>query len=171
MADVYLRKPPAQLQSKSAQALYGRLFFMLQREPRYLARLTRLVSLGEIDNLLQTVMFTLYGNQYEPFEEHLLLSLFGSVLEAEFAVASDLGSLLRANTAITRMMTTYTRRGPGQTFLKNVLGAVLKPIFDRRDLSLEVNPVKVYQALVEEVRRTHRARAPLCRPAPQPSAA
>jgi hypothetical protein len=43
-----------------------------------------LVKLGEIDNLLQTVMFTLYGNQYEPSEEHLLLSLFKQVLEKEF---------------------------------------------------------------------------------------
>jgi hypothetical protein len=32
--------------------------------------------LGQIDNLLQTVMFTLYGNQYDEMEEHLLLSMF-----------------------------------------------------------------------------------------------
>ena len=29
-----------------------------------------------IIGLLQTVMFTLYGNQYEDREEHLLLSMF-----------------------------------------------------------------------------------------------
>ena len=126
------------------------MFHILQRETKYLARLTRLVSLGEIDNLLQTVMFTLYGNQYEAFEEHLLLALFGQVLEAEFATARDLGSLLRANTAITRMMTTYTRRGPGQSYLKTTLGQVLAPIFAQRELSLEVNPAKVYQQIVED---------------------
>lgn len=69
-----------------------------------------MVKLGEIDNLLQTVMFTLYGkincffffrifvwkkyffslfwilkgNQYEPREEHLLLSMFKQVLQKEF---------------------------------------------------------------------------------------
>jgi Ras GTPase-activating-like protein IQGAP2/3 len=52
-----------------------------------LASLSRLVSLGEIDNLLQTVMFTLYGNQYDQLEEHLLLSLFKEVLQEEFALA------------------------------------------------------------------------------------
>lgn len=41
-----------------------------------MAALARLVKLGEIDNLLQTVMFTLYGNQYDEHEEHLLLSMF-----------------------------------------------------------------------------------------------
>jgi len=30
----------------------------------------------EIDSLLQTVMFTIYGNQYESREEHLLLTMF-----------------------------------------------------------------------------------------------
>jgi Ras GTPase-activating-like protein IQGAP2/3 len=115
-----------------------------------LASLSRLVSLGEIDNLLQTVMFTLYGNQYDQLEEHLLLSLFKEVLQEEFALANDLGSLLRANTAITRMMTTYTRRGPGQSYLRTVLGTVLQPILDGSDLELEVNPVKVYEFLYAE---------------------
>ena len=56
--------------------LYGRLLFLLQATPEYIARLTRRVSLREIDGLLQVVMFTLYGNQYEDREEHLLLSMF-----------------------------------------------------------------------------------------------
>jgi Ras GTPase-activating-like protein IQGAP2/3 len=34
------------------------------------------VSMSEIDSLLQTVMFTIYGNQYESREEHLLLTMF-----------------------------------------------------------------------------------------------
>lgn len=55
---------------------YGNLFFLLQTEPRHIATLCRLVSLSEIDTLLQTVMFTLYGNQYESREEHLLLTMF-----------------------------------------------------------------------------------------------
>jgi hypothetical protein len=55
---------------------YSNLFFLLQSEPRHIASLCRLVSLAEIDTLLQTVMFTLYGNQYESREEHLLLTMF-----------------------------------------------------------------------------------------------
>lgn len=55
---------------------YGNLFFILQSEPRHIATLCRLVSLSEIDTLLETVMFTLYGNQYESREEHLLLTMF-----------------------------------------------------------------------------------------------
>lgn len=52
------------------------MLFLLQSEPRHIAHLCRLVSMAEIDALLQTVMFTIYGNQYESREEHLLLTMF-----------------------------------------------------------------------------------------------
>src|ERR1700722_12552852 len=55
---------------------YGNFLFLLQSEPRHIAHLCRLVSMAEIDSLLQTVMFTIYGNQYESREEHLLLTMF-----------------------------------------------------------------------------------------------
>lgn len=55
---------------------YGNLMFLLQSEPRHIAHLCRLVTMPEIDSLLQTVMFTIYGNQYESREEHLLLTMF-----------------------------------------------------------------------------------------------
>jgi Ras GTPase-activating-like protein IQGAP2/3 len=55
---------------------YGNLMFLLQSEPKHIAHLCRLVSMAEIDSLLQTVMFTVYGNQYESREEHLLLTMF-----------------------------------------------------------------------------------------------
>jgi len=64
---------------------YGNLFFLLQSEPRHIAALCRLVTMAEIDALLQTVMFTIYGNQYESREEHLLLTMFQVNLTEEFS--------------------------------------------------------------------------------------
>jgi len=55
---------------------YGNLLFLLQSEPKHIAHLCRLVTMSEIDQLLQTVMFTIYGNQYDSREEHLLLTMF-----------------------------------------------------------------------------------------------
>jgi len=127
---------------------YSNLFFLLQSEPRHIAALCRLVSLSEIDTLLQTVMFTLYGNQYESREEHLLLTMFQSVLSAQFETATEFGSLLRANTPVSRMMTTYTRRGPGQSYLKSVLAERINSLIEHKDLNLEINPVKVSDPLV-----------------------
>ncbi|KAF8526311.1 Rho GTPase activation protein [Hysterangium stoloniferum] len=130
---------------------YGNLFFLLQSEPRHIAALCRLVSLSEIDTLLQTVMFTLYGNQYESREEHLLLTMFQSVLSAQFETATEFGSLLRANTPVSRMMTTYTRRGPGQSYLKSVLAERINSLIEHKDLNLEINPLKVYEQMVNQI--------------------
>ncbi|KAF2005902.1 Rho GTPase activation protein [Amniculicola lignicola CBS 123094] len=130
---------------------YGNLFFLLQSEPKHIAHLCRLVSMSEIDALLQTVMFTIYGNQYESREEHLLLTMFQSVLTYQFDNTPDYSSLLRANTPVSRMMTTYTRRGPGQSYLKDVLAERINSLIELKDLDLEINPLKVYEKMVAEI--------------------
>lgn len=130
---------------------YGNLLFLLQSEPRHIAHLCRLVSMAEIDALLQTVMFTIYGNQYESREEHLLLTMFQSVLTYQFDNTPDYSSLLRANTPVSRMMTTYTRRGPGQSYLKVVLQDSINSLIELKDLDLEINPLKVYERMILEL--------------------
>jgi Ras GTPase-activating-like protein IQGAP2/3 len=117
--------------------------------------------LGEIDNLLQTVMFTLYGNQYDDEEEHLLLSMFQRVLKEEFDESNSVSNLLRANTALTRMMTTYTRRGPGQSYLKTALTTVLTKITSDSDVCLEINPLKVYETYVNDYESKNGKQCPL----------
>ena len=130
---------------------YGNLLFLLQSEPRHIAHLCRLVTMAEIDSLLQTVMFTIYGNQYESREEHLLLTMFQSVLTYQFDNTPEYSSLLRANTPVSRMMTTYTRRGPGQSYLKEVLAAKINSLIELTDVDLEINPLKVYERLVLQI--------------------
>lgn len=112
-------------------------------------------------------MFTIYGNQYESREEHLLLTMFQvsresrnqlntkltfqSVLTYQFDNTTDYSSLLRANTPVSRMMTTYTRRGPGQSFLRSVLVHKINDLIELRDLDLEINPLKVYERMLEQI--------------------
>ena len=66
-----------------------------------------------------------------------------SVLSAQFETTPDFGSLLRANTPVSRMMTTYTRRGPGQAYLKRVLAGKINALMEGKEVNLEVNPLKV----------------------------
>ncbi|KAK4932758.1 RasGAP protein, partial [Elasticomyces elasticus] len=130
---------------------YGNLLFLLQSEPRHIAQLCRLVSMAEIDSLLQTVMFTVYGNQYESREEHLLLTMFQSVLTHQFDTTPEYANLLRQNTPVSRMMTTYTRRGPGQSYLKEVLAKRINSLIENDKRDLEINPLKVYENMVREI--------------------
>lgn len=130
---------------------YGNLLFLLQSEPRHIAHLCRLVTMTEIDSLLQTVMFTIYGNQYESREEHLLLTMFQSVLTYQFDNTPEYSSLLRANTPVSRMMTTYTRRGPGQSYLKVVLQDKINQLIELKNEDLEINPLKVYGRMIDQI--------------------
>jgi Ras GTPase-activating-like protein IQGAP2/3 len=107
--------------------------------------------MSEIDSLLQTVMFTIYGNQYESREEHLLLTMFQSVLTYQFDNTPEYSSLLRQNTPVSRMMTTYTRRGPGQSYLKHVLADQINSLIELQDVDLEINPLKVYESMVQQI--------------------
>jgi Ras GTPase-activating-like protein IQGAP2/3 len=73
-------------------------------------------------------------------------------LAAQFETSTEFGSLLRANTPVSRMMTTYTRRGPGQTYLKSILADnVTKLVENQNDLNLEINPLKVYEQMVAQI--------------------
>eukprot|EP00727_Mastigamoeba_balamuthi_P012374 m51a1_g776 putative ase-activating protein (876) ;mRNA; f:594282-597416 len=139
--------------NKHDAEIYGRMFYLLQRQTKYISQLAGLVKIGEIDNFLQTVMFTLYGNQYEEEEEHLLLTMFRTVLKGDFAEAKSLNELLRANTALTRMMNTYTRRGPGQQYLKHVLTKLIAVLIEENQ-NLEINPGKVYEGYINEYEST-----------------
>ena len=138
------------IKDPSQRELYGRMFYLLQRHPEYMAHLAGSVKLAEIDPLLQTVMFTLYGNQYEEDEEHLLLTMFRTVMQAEFGRAMGINELFRSNSALTRMLTTYTRRSAGQQFLKTTFKDILGEIAADKTMNLEITPNKVFDEYVND---------------------
>lgn len=69
----------------------------------------------------------------------------------QFESVVDFGSLLRANTPVSRMLTTYTRRGPGQTYLKSVLSEKINQLIEQKELNLQINPLKVYEEVVAKM--------------------
>ena len=48
------------------------------------------------------------------------------------------------------MMTTYTRRGPGQSYLKTILAERINSLIELKDLDLEINPLKIYEKMVQK---------------------
>lgn len=46
------------------------------------------------------------------------------------------------------MLTTYTRRGPGQTYLKSVLSEKINQLIEKSHVNLQINPLKVYDEIV-----------------------
>ena len=133
--------PPAPpIPSRKLQA-YSSLLTLLHSSPRRVATLCTVVPLASLDGLLQTLMFTLYSNNAS--EDKLLLLAFQGILAAHFDEASEYTSLLRANTPVSRMMASYTRRVAGQEYLRAMFGRHIKHLAAQRDVNLEINPVVV----------------------------
>jgi hypothetical protein len=181
---------------KEKKLLYGKMFYLLQKNPSYLAKMTHHLEKVEIENFLQSVIFTLYGDQYDNLEERLLLQMFQMVLVDEFTDAHErmlragateattsplgeqgessvtsesvlrthddssvskttkdvMGSFMRANTAITQMLTTYARRPHSVAAIAKSVGPILQEIADDKGIPRfnELDPQKVYVSLINQ---------------------
>ena len=124
------------------------MFHILQREPKYFAALAKHVKAREVSDYVKTVVFDMYGDQYDSREERLLLTLFQMVLKQSFDEAQDIGSFLRANTAITQMLSAYARRGQGLGILREILEKPIREMVAQTSLNLEINPVEVYKQII-----------------------
>ena len=46
---------------------------------------------------------------------------------------------------------TYTRRGPGQSYLRSILAERINSLIELKDLDLEINPLKVYDNMIKQI--------------------
>eukprot|EP00485_Elphidium_margaritaceum_P005505 CAMPEP_0202708610 /NCGR_PEP_ID=MMETSP1385-20130828/20774_1 /ASSEMBLY_ACC=CAM_ASM_000861 /TAXON_ID=933848 /ORGANISM="Elphidium margaritaceum" /LENGTH=902 /DNA_ID=CAMNT_0049367625 /DNA_START=42 /DNA_END=2750 /DNA_ORIENTATION=+ len=149
---VFTIDAPAAGQRKSPllgkKKLYEQLFHILQKEPKYFASLAKHVRAREVSDYVKTVVFDMYGDQYDSREERLLLTLFQMVLQQSFDEAQDIGSQLRANNAITQMLSAYARRGQGLGILRDILEKPIREMVNQTSLNLEINPVEVYKQII-----------------------
>ncbi|KZT18975.1 GTPase activating protein [Neolentinus lepideus HHB14362 ss-1] len=130
---------------------YCRMFSILRENPECVASLCRAVKMSEIGHLLQTIMFSLYGTEGDERTEQLLMSVCESVLSVQFEASTEFASLLRANTATSRLLITYTRRAANKNYLKSVLTAPISMLIDQDDIDLEINTAKVGYELQSQV--------------------
>jgi Ras GTPase-activating-like protein IQGAP2/3 len=129
---------------------YSNLFYLLQTEPQYLARLVTLLREEDMEGFLDTMMLSLFGDGFSPREEFLILSLFKLAITQEMEGTKSVGDFLKADTIVPKMIITYNRRKQGIEYLKKVIGPVVVDVMGKADLNLEVNPKIVYQAMINE---------------------
>ena len=147
---------PATLNRAQRQA-YGRLLGALAAQKPRPAALARLLRSSQAQSassdvslrLIRTLLFSLFGNPCDAVAEAQLLGLFQLLLAHEFA-GGQLGTFMRANTATTAMLAAYGRRPSTVAVLQQALGDIVREMATST-LSLEVNPVKVYLEIINEV--------------------
>ncbi|EGC29378.1 Ras GTPase-activating protein [Dictyostelium purpureum] len=130
---------------------YQNLFYLLQTEPHYLAKLVTLIQADQMEDFLDTVFLTLFGDAFTPREEFLILSLFRLAIGQEMSRIKSAGDLLSVESVVPKMIITYTRRKQGHEFLKQIIAPILENnVVNAPDLNLELNAVQVYQNMISE---------------------
>jgi len=127
---------------------YSQLFYLLQVDPKYLAKLLYLIKPEQMDNVLETVILTLFGDNFSPREEYLLLELIHSAIYEDISAHKDLSGFLENNTVITKVIVTYCRREQGQEYLASILSDLIQETVNQSSQEIiEISPVRLHMLM------------------------
>ncbi|XP_034870568.1 ras GTPase-activating-like protein IQGAP2 isoform X4 [Mirounga leonina] len=131
---------------------YQQLFYLLQTNPLYLAKLIFQMPQNKSTKFMDTVIFTLYNYASNQREEYLLLKLFKTALEEEIKSKVDqVQDIVTGNPTVIKMVVSFNRGARGQNTLRQLLAPVVKEILDDKSLTINTSPVEVYKAWVNQL--------------------
>ncbi|KAK6612804.1 Ras GTPase activating [Botrytis cinerea] len=145
--------------SRNKLELYQQLFFNLQTQPQYLARLFQIIreqGTAEKDcKRIETLMMGLFGYAQKRREEYYLLKLIARSARVEIEHFASMQDLLRGNFFWTKLLANYTRSPRDRKFLRDLLGPLItENIIEDPALDLESDPMQIYRSAInnEELR-------------------
>ena len=134
---------------------YEELFFLLQTQPQYLAKLLeRLTAKGIAEKEgknLERLVLTLFGYAQKHREEYFLLRLLAAGTRQTVSQAQSLDDYQRVlNAAFAqRLLLSYVRSPRDRSWLKSLLGGLVKDgICSQLHLDLESDPLQIYRAIL-----------------------
>ncbi|XP_008334865.1 ras GTPase-activating-like protein IQGAP2 isoform X2 [Cynoglossus semilaevis] len=131
---------------------YQHLFYLLQTNPSYLAKLIFQMPQNKSTKFMDTVIFTLYNYASNQREEYLLLKLFKTSLEEEInSKVAQIQDIVTGNPTVIKMVVSFNRGARGHNTLRQLLAPVVKDIIEDKDLGINTNPVDVYKAWVNQL--------------------
>ena len=131
---------------------YQNLFYLLQTNPNYLARLMFALPQSKTNKFLESVILTLYNFGGNAREEYLLLKLFKTALIEEVSTRFDkINDVVAGNPLVVKLVISYNRSGRGGYGLKELLGPLIKQVLDDTKLKINTNPVEVYKCWVNQL--------------------
>jgi Ras GTPase-activating-like protein IQGAP2/3 len=143
---------------------YQDLFFLLQTQPQYLARLFRRVhenAAGDKEwERIKHVIMGLFGYAQKRREEYYLVKLMARSVKEEVDSSIALQDYIRANSFSNKLFGAYVKSPRDRKFLRDVMGGIVKDnIIDNPELDLESDPLQIYLSILnnEELRTGHRS--------------
>ncbi|KFQ91122.1 Ras GTPase-activating-like IQGAP3, partial [Nipponia nippon] len=130
---------------------YQHLFYLLQTQPVYLARLIFQMPQNKSTKFMESVIFTLYNYASNPREAYLLLQLFKTALQEEIRSKVDnIHDILTGNATVIRLVVSFYRNARGQNALRQILGGPVQEVLQDKTLSIRTNPVDIYKAWINQ---------------------
>ncbi|KAK3383673.1 hypothetical protein B0T24DRAFT_662140 [Lasiosphaeria ovina] len=147
---------------------YQQLFFTLQTQPQYLARLFKRVrEQGTAEKeckRIEHLMMGLFGYAQKRREEYYLLKLIGRSIREEVDACNTLQDYLRGNFFWSKLLHNYTRSPRDRKYLRDLLGPLIRDnIIEDPELDLESDPMQIYRSAIsnEELRTGRPSSRPL----------
>ncbi|RLV88778.1 hypothetical protein DV515_00015297 [Chloebia gouldiae] len=142
---------------------YQHLFYLLQTQPVYLARLIFQMPQNKSTKFMESVIFTLYNYASNPREAYLLLQLFKVALQEEIRSKVDhVHDILTGNATVIRLVVSFYRNVRGQNALRHILAGPVQEVLQDKALSIHTDPVDIYKAWINqtESQSGHRSKLP-----------
>ncbi|XP_025077670.1 ras GTPase-activating-like protein IQGAP1 isoform X2 [Pomacea canaliculata] len=131
---------------------YQHLFYLLQTNPTYLAKLIFEMPQSKTTKFMEAVIFSLFNYGANQREEYLLLKLFRTALEEEIQSKVDkMTDIVTGNPLVVKMIVAYNRNQRGQNALREMLNPLITTVIEDRGLRINTNPVEVYKAWVNQM--------------------
>uniref|UniRef100_A0A3Q3X7W2 Uncharacterized protein n=1 Tax=Mola mola TaxID=94237 RepID=A0A3Q3X7W2_MOLML len=131
---------------------YQYLFYLLQTNPTYLAKLIFQMPQNKSTKFMDSVIFTLYNYASNQREEYLLLKLFKTALQEEIKSKVDqMKEIVTGNPTVIKMVVSFHRGARGQNALRQILAPVVKEIMEDKTLNIKTDPVDIYKSWVNQM--------------------
>ncbi|QPG95894.1 hypothetical protein C2857_002423 [Epichloe festucae Fl1] len=138
---------------------YQQLFFTLQTQSQYLARLFKhLREQGTSENeckRIELLIMSLFGYAQKRREEYYLLKLVARSIREEIEGSRAIQEYIRGNYFWPKLLGNYTRSPRDRKYLRSLLGPLIRDnIVEDPALDLESDPMQIYRSAInnEELR-------------------
>ncbi|CAE6429290.1 unnamed protein product [Rhizoctonia solani] len=133
--------------------LYQQLFYLLQTQGGYLARLFFSLSRSKVPEknkrTVERVVLTLFGYGQESREDYLLLKLFQMSIVEEVAAANSVQEVIQSHPMYLSVAIQYIKHKQ-TAYIRDTLKTIIQEVIGMDDLDLETDPVAIYKTLINQ---------------------
>ncbi|XP_063433642.1 ras GTPase-activating-like protein IQGAP1 [Mytilus trossulus] len=134
---------------------YQHLFYLLQTNPTYLAKLIFEMPQSKTTKFMESVIYSLFNYGSNQREEYLLIRLFKKALEEEIASKVDkMSDFVTGNPLVVKMIVGFNRNQRGQNALRDMLSPLVNSVIEDKTLKINTNPIEVYKVWVNTTEST-----------------